>query len=73
MRRNLFWLSDEQWLLIKPHLPTDNVFYWSDLNGNGAIDLGEIFETAGDAPTDAIPISQTQCVAVDTRAGSERA
>jgi transposase len=23
MRRNLFWLSDEQWLRIKPHLPTD--------------------------------------------------
>ena len=23
MRRNLFWLSDEQWKRIKPHLPTD--------------------------------------------------
>jgi transposase len=23
MRRNLFWLSDEQWLRIKAHLPTD--------------------------------------------------
>ena len=23
MRRNLFWLSDEQWSRIKPHLPTD--------------------------------------------------
>ena len=23
MRRNLFWLSDEQWGRIKPHLPTD--------------------------------------------------
>jgi pimeloyl-ACP methyl ester carboxylesterase len=22
-RRNLFWLSDEQWARIKPHLPTD--------------------------------------------------
>jgi transposase len=23
MRRNLFWLSDEQWRQIEPHLPTD--------------------------------------------------
>jgi transposase len=23
MRRNLFWLSDEQWAQIAPHLPTD--------------------------------------------------
>jgi transposase len=23
MRRNLFWLSDEQWLRIEPHLPRD--------------------------------------------------
>ena len=23
MRRNLFWLSDEQWVQIEPHLPTD--------------------------------------------------
>jgi len=23
MRRNLFWLSDEQWASIEPHLPTD--------------------------------------------------
>jgi putative transposase len=23
MRRNLFWLSDEQWRAIEPHLPTD--------------------------------------------------
>ena len=23
MRRNLFWLSDEQWAGIEPHLPTD--------------------------------------------------
>jgi transposase len=23
MRRNLFWLSDEQWAQIEPHLPTD--------------------------------------------------
>ena len=23
MRKNLFWLSDEQWKRIKPHLPTD--------------------------------------------------
>jgi transposase len=23
MRRNLFWLSDEQWRQIKPHLPRD--------------------------------------------------
>ena len=23
MRRNLFWLSDAQWLRIQPHLPTD--------------------------------------------------
>jgi len=23
MRRNLFWLSDEQWVRIEPHLPTD--------------------------------------------------
>jgi len=23
MRRNLFWLNDEQWARIKPHLPTD--------------------------------------------------
>ncbi len=23
MRSNLFWLSDEQWEQIKPHLPTD--------------------------------------------------
>jgi len=23
MRKNLFWLSDEQWKQIKPHLPTD--------------------------------------------------
>jgi transposase len=23
MRRNLFWLSDEQWHQIEPHLPTD--------------------------------------------------
>jgi len=23
MRRNLFWLSDEQWRQIEPHLPKD--------------------------------------------------
>ena len=23
MRKNLFWLSDEQWKGIEPHLPTD--------------------------------------------------
>jgi Putative transposase of IS4/5 family (DUF4096) len=23
MRKNLFWLSDEQWARIAPHLPTD--------------------------------------------------
>ena len=23
MRRNLFWLSDEQWARIEPQLPTD--------------------------------------------------
>jgi transposase len=23
MRRNLFWLSDEQWQQIDPHLPKD--------------------------------------------------
>ncbi len=23
MRRNLFWLSDDQWKRIEPHLPTD--------------------------------------------------
>jgi hypothetical protein len=23
MRGNLFWLSDEQWARIEPHLPTD--------------------------------------------------
>ena len=23
MRRNLFWLSDDQWERIEPHLPTD--------------------------------------------------
>jgi transposase len=23
VRRNLFWLSDEQWKRIEPHLPTD--------------------------------------------------
>ncbi len=23
MRRNSFWLSDEQWSRIEPHLPTD--------------------------------------------------
>jgi hypothetical protein len=23
MRTNLFWLSDEQWKRIEPHLPTD--------------------------------------------------
>ena len=23
MRRNLFWLSDEQWKRIEPYLPTD--------------------------------------------------
>jgi transposase len=23
MRKNLFWLSDEQWKRIEPHLPTD--------------------------------------------------
>jgi hypothetical protein len=23
MRRNLFWLSDDQWRQIEPHLPTD--------------------------------------------------
>ena len=23
MRHNLFWLSDEQWARIEPHLPTD--------------------------------------------------
>jgi transposase len=23
MRTNLFWLSDEQWARIEPHLPTD--------------------------------------------------
>ena len=23
MRRNLFWLSNEQWERIEPHLPTD--------------------------------------------------
>ena len=23
MRANLFWLSDEQWIRIEPHLPTD--------------------------------------------------
>ena len=22
MRKNLFWLSDEQWARIEPHLPT---------------------------------------------------
>jgi hypothetical protein len=24
MRRNLFWLSNEQWHQIEPHLPTDD-------------------------------------------------
>ena len=23
MRRNLFWLSEEQWKRVEPHLPTD--------------------------------------------------
>ena len=23
MRKNLFWLSDEQWKRLEPHLPTD--------------------------------------------------
>ena len=23
MRRNLFWLNDEQWKRMEPHLPTD--------------------------------------------------
>jgi transposase len=23
MQKNLFWLSDEQWQRIEPHLPTD--------------------------------------------------
>jgi transposase len=23
VRRNLYWLSDEQWKRIEPHLPTD--------------------------------------------------
>ncbi len=23
MKPNLFWLSDEQWTRIEPHLPTD--------------------------------------------------
>ena len=23
MRRNLFWLSDDQWRQIEPHLPAD--------------------------------------------------
>ena len=23
MRKNLFWLSEEQWARIEPHLPTD--------------------------------------------------
>lgn len=23
MRRNLFWLNDEQWARIEPYLPTD--------------------------------------------------
>ena len=23
MRRNLFWLNDERWARIEPHLPTD--------------------------------------------------
>ena len=23
MRKNLFWLSDEQWVRVEPHLPTD--------------------------------------------------
>jgi transposase len=23
MRRNLFWLSEERWARIEPHLPTD--------------------------------------------------
>jgi transposase len=23
MRKNLFWLGDEQWARIEPHLPTD--------------------------------------------------
>jgi transposase len=24
MRKNQFWLSDEQWERIEPHLPTDS-------------------------------------------------
>ncbi len=31
MRRNLFWLSDEQWNRIQPHLPTD-------VRGKGRVD-----------------------------------
>jgi hypothetical protein len=23
MRKNLFWLSDEEWIRIEPHLPKD--------------------------------------------------
>jgi len=27
MRRNLFWLSDEQWLMIEPYLPYASAEY----------------------------------------------
>jgi transposase len=27
MRSNLFWLSDEQWSRIEPHLPTDGIVH----------------------------------------------
>jgi hypothetical protein len=28
MRRNLLWLSDDQWRRIEPYLPTDALFFW---------------------------------------------
>jgi transposase len=31
MGRNLFWLSDEQWARIEPHLPKDACDFFSGI------------------------------------------
>jgi transposase len=33
MSRNLFWLSDEQWTRIEPHLPTDGAASSEQMTG----------------------------------------
>ena len=42
MRKNLFWLSDEQWKRIEPHLPTD-------VRGGDRLKIDVIIGTAMDA------------------------